>query len=116
MKTSRVDAAATTWIFREDESRRRRGYNADIPCEDESRRRRGYNVDSSWAEAAFSRCYVPTSDPRRSRGVDATTVGRLQAGLQTGCTQVLRATYRARPYMKALIISRVKMPESATAA
>ena len=30
-KTSRSDAAAATWIFRGDESRRRRGRDVDIP-------------------------------------------------------------------------------------
>ena len=30
-QTSRGDAAAATWIFREDESRRRRGRDVDIP-------------------------------------------------------------------------------------
>ena len=37
-----------------------------------SRRRRGYNVDSSWTEVALFRWFVPTDDPRRSRGVNAT--------------------------------------------
>ena len=31
VETSRGDAAATTWIFRGDESRRRRGHDVDIP-------------------------------------------------------------------------------------
>ena len=44
---SRGDATAATWIFREDESRRRRGCDADIPWG--SRRRRGCDADIPWA-------------------------------------------------------------------
>ena len=45
METGRGDAAAATWIFRGDGSRRRRGRDADIPWRRESRRRRGWDAD-----------------------------------------------------------------------
>ena len=65
MKTSRGPAVAASWIFREDESRRRRGCELDIPRGrgaaaattwtfrgDESRRRRGCHVDRIVRELA----------------------------------------------------------------
>ena len=66
------DAAAATWTFREDESRRRRATwivrggesrrrrATWIVREDESRRRRGWNVDSPWRRVAAT--------PRLERG------------------------------------------------
>ena len=46
METNRGDAAATTRTFRGDESRRRRGYDADIPQRRVSRRRFEYSLET----------------------------------------------------------------------
>ena len=55
METSRGDAAAATWIFHGDESRRRRGRDVDIPWRRVAatpRPQRGYSVETSRGDAA----------------------------------------------------------------
>ena len=54
--TGRGDAAAPTWIFRGDESRRRRGSDVNIP-RSRSQRRPGYDVDISRVHAIL-RCEI----------------------------------------------------------
>ena len=67
-KTGRGDAAAATWIFRGDESRRCRGRDADIPWRRESRRRRGRDAEISRRRLArfrYQRLELCTEKDRR---------------------------------------------------
>ena len=57
-QTGRGDAAAATWMFRGDGSRRRRGYDADNSVETDARLRYG---GFGWADGAASHAGVPTA-------------------------------------------------------
>ena len=71
--TNRGDAAAATWIFRGDGSRRRRGGDVDLPWRRIAatpRRRRGSSVETDRGDAAAATWIFPGDGSRRRRGRD----------------------------------------------
>ena len=102
---TRGGATAATWTFRGDESRRRRGRDADIPW---SRRRRGRDAD---IRSRGRDADIPWSRPRR--GSTKETGGRLRYGKTAHglardwgvghdeAQEMLRAWYDDRPEVEA---------------
>ena len=95
VETSRSDAAATTWLFRGDKTRRPRGYDVDIQWRrvaaattwifsgDESPRlRRGYSVETSRSDAVATTRIFSGDESRLRRGYSVETSRGYDADIQ----------------------------------
>ena len=84
------------WRFRGDESRRRRGCDADVPRRSASRRRRGCDVEIPWRRASAAATRTFRGDEPRGAAAAATRTFRGDQPRAAGTTTGTRRRRRAR--------------------